>query len=136
MPACHVVRCGNARRPDARGSARTPPDTSSLPPFTSWDEVDLRDLGGEGPYLEEFVSSYDWVVVDDDATAQVLFGEGRRPDQHPPHAYASLEQRDGTWAPVGWGQCRMEVQAEGWGNARFRLDPEADGSTYLPSPAR
>ena len=116
----------------ACGAARfgsMPPDTSSFPAFTSWDEVDLRDLGGEGPYVEEFVSSYDWVVVDDDATTRVLFGAGRRPDQDPPHAYASLEQRDGRWAPVGWGQCRMEVQAEGWGNARFRLDPEA-----APSP--
>src|SRR5688500_973294 len=114
--------CGAAR------FSSMPPDTSSLASFTSWDEVDLRDLGGEGPYFEEFVSSYDWVVVDDRPTAQVLFGEGRRADQDPPHASATLEQRDGTWAPVGWGQCRMEVQAEGWGNARFRLDPEATPS--------
>lgn len=83
----------------------------------------MDELGGEGPYFEEFVSSYDWYVADDGATTQVLFGEGRRSRQDPPNAYASLEQRDGTWAPVGWGQCRMEVQAEGWGNARFRLDP-------------
>ena len=115
------VTCGAAR------FSSLPPDTSSLPSFTSWDDVDLRDLGGEGPYFEEFVSSYDWVVVDEGAAAQVLFGEGRRPDQDPPHASATLEQRD-TWVPVGWGQCRMEVHADGWGNARFRLDPEATPS--------
>lgn len=108
------------------GAARfspLPPDPSSLPPFTSWNEVALDGLGGEAPYFEEFVSSYDWLVADDSASARVLFGEGRRARKDPPHAYASLEQREGAWTPVGWGQCRMEVQADGWGNARFGLDP-------------
>jgi len=27
-------------------------------------------------------------------------------------------------APVGWGQCRIEVDARGWGNARFVIDPK------------
>jgi hypothetical protein len=114
--------CGAAR------FSTLPPDPSSLPPFTSWSEVAVDGLGGEAPYFEEFVSSYDWFVADDGATTRVLFGEGRRSRQDPPHAYASLEQRDGTWAPAGWGQCSTEVQAEGWGNARFRLDPAAPPS--------
>jgi hypothetical protein len=28
--------------------------------------------------------------------------------------------------PQGWGQCRIEVTAPGWGNARFVLDPGAE----------
>ena len=41
------------------------------------------------------------------------------------YAYAHLELRDGRWAPSGWGDCRIELEAVGWGNARFILDPAA-----------
>lgn len=95
------------------------------PSFTSWNEVDVEGLGGERPFFDEFVASYDWFVADDGATARTLFGEGRD-RQDPPHAYVSLEQRDGAWSPLGWGQCRIEVLADGWGNARFVLDPDVE----------
>lgn len=110
-----------------------PPDPSSLPSFTSWNEVDTNGLGGEGPYFEEFVASYDWFVADDSATARVLFGDGgdgKEARRDPPHAFVSLELREAAWTPVGWGQCRMEVLADGWGNARFALDPGAEPAPH------
>lgn len=34
------------------------------------------------------------------------------------------------WVPDGWGQCRIELSAPGFGPARFVLDPDAE-----PDPA-
>jgi hypothetical protein len=113
-----VASCGGVRFPDL------PPDTSSFVPFESWSEVDLTNLGGEAPFFEEFVDPYTWFLADQSASERVLFGEPIDPRVgDPPYAYAALEMRDGQWAPRGWGQCRIELEADGWGNARFRLDP-------------
>jgi hypothetical protein len=109
--------CGGAR------FSELPPDTSSFAPFASWSEVDLANLGGEAPFFEEFVDRYTWFVTDESASTRVLFGEPTEPGGDPPYAYADLELRDGQWAPRGWGQCRIELEADGWGNARFTLDP-------------
>jgi hypothetical protein len=110
--------CGGVRFPDL------PPDTSTFVPFASWNEVDLADLGEEGPFFKEFVDPYTWFLTDRSASERVLFGEPREPGAgDPPYAYAALELRDGQWAPRGWGQCRIELAAEGWGNARFTIDP-------------
>ena len=105
--------------------AQLPPDTSALTPFTSFDDLDLSQVGGEGPFFREFASNYDWVVTEEGDGWRQLFGQpvGHRSD--PPYAYLRIEKDDGGWAPVGWGQCRIEVDAEGWGNARFVIDPKA-----------
>lgn len=105
--------------------AQLPPDTSALTPFTSFDELDLSQVGGEGPFLTEFASTYDWFVTEEGDGWRQLFGQ---PDGHrsdPPYASLRIEKGDGGWAPVGWGQCRIELAAEGWGNARFVIDPKA-----------
>jgi hypothetical protein len=110
--------CGGVRFPDL------PPDTSSFVPFASWSEVNLANLGGEAPFFEEFVNPYTWFLTHQSASERVLFGEPSGPGTgDPPYAYAALELRDGQWAPTGWGQCRIELEADGWGNARFGLDP-------------
>jgi hypothetical protein len=110
--------CGAVRFPDLL------PDTSSFVPFASWSEVDLAHLGGEASFFEEFVDPYTWFLADQTASERVLFGEPTEPGAgDPPYAYAALELRDEQWAPRGWGQCRIELAADGWGNARFRLDP-------------
>jgi hypothetical protein len=110
--------CGGVRFPDL------PPDTSSFVPFASWSEVNLANIGGEAPFFEEFVDPYTWFLADQSASERVLFGEPAEPGAgDPPYAYAALELRDGQWSPRGWGQCRIELEADGWGNARLRLDP-------------
>lgn len=101
-----------------------PPDTSAMPTFDAWTDLDLTNLGGERPYFLEFVGGYDWVVTAETADARSLFGQPRSEGgRDPMYASASLEVRDGAWAPVGWGDCRIELEAEGWGNARFTIDP-------------
>jgi hypothetical protein len=126
--------CGGVRFPDL------PPETSSFVPFTSWSEVDLADLGGEGAFFEEFVDRNSWFVADQSSSTRLLFGEPNEPNEGSSpngdpllgdtlYAYASLELRDGRWAPSGWGDCRIELEADGWGNARFILDP-----TVRPDP--
>ena len=109
--------CGGVRFSDL------PPDSSEFAPFASWSGVDLGNLGGEAPFFEEFVGRYTWLVADGSASTRILFGEPTEPGEDPPYAYAHLELRDGQWAPRGWGQCRIELEADGWGNARFTLDP-------------
>ena len=118
-PAELTASCG--------GSAfdQLPPDTSALTPFTSFDELDLSQVGGEAPFFKEFASNYNWFVTQEGDDWRQLFGQptGHRSD--PPYASLRIEKSDGGWAPVGWGQCRIEVDAEGWGNARFVIDPKA-----------
>lgn len=126
--------CGGVRFPDL------PPDTSAFEPFALWDDLDLSDLDGEAPFFEEFVQRYSWFVTDRSSSTRMLFGEPTEPiDGKSLHgdplvgdsryAYAYLELRDGRWAPRGWGDCRIELEADGWGNARFSLDP-----TVRPDP--
>jgi hypothetical protein len=104
---------------------RLPPDTSALAPFTSFDELDLSRVGGEAPFFLEFASAYEWFVTQEGEGWRQLFGQPSSPGVDPPYASLRIEMSDGEWAPVGWGQCRIELGAEGWGNARFVLDPEA-----------
>lgn len=96
-----------------------PPDASGFTAYRSWSDVDLAPLEGEAPYFKEFIDGYDWFGAARSQDSWMLFGQPRAAPKDPPYAYASLELRDGSWTPVGWGQCRIELTAEGWGNARF-----------------
>jgi hypothetical protein len=102
---------------------RLPPDTSAFEPFDSFDELDLSRFEGEAPYFLEFASDYEWFVTQEGADWRQLFGQALTPESDPPHAYIGLELRDGRWAPTGSGHCRIELAADGWGNARFVVDP-------------
>lgn len=101
-----------------------PPDTSALAPFTSFDELDLSRVGGEAPFFMKFAAGYEWFVTREGTDWRELFGEPSKPGGDPPYASLRVEMRDGAWAPVGWGQCRIELDAAGWGNARFVVDPK------------
>jgi hypothetical protein len=100
-----------------------PPDTSALAPFNSFDELDLSRVGGEAPFFKEFASNYEWFVTQEGEGWRQLFGQPSGPGGDPPYASLRIEMRSGGWAPVGWGQCRIELDAEGWGDARFVIDP-------------
>jgi hypothetical protein len=109
-----------------------PPDVSTLPAFTAWDDLDLAGTRAE---LLGFVEAYDWFVTEETASARSLYGLPRSPEgSRTLAAYASLELRDGRWKPVGWGDCRIELGADGWGNARFEMDrsssPDPSATTF------
>jgi hypothetical protein len=97
-----------------------PPDTSAFREFAGWNEVDFAAIDGE----RQFFDGYEWFIADETSQSLVLFGRARsNNDVSPPYADASFEWTNGSWLPRGWGQCRIELSAPGWGNARFALDP-------------
>ena len=104
---------------------RLPPDTSSFTPFSSFGQLDLSHVGGEAPFFREFTSQYRWFVTQEGDGWRELWGEPSETSLDPPYADLRIEKHDGSWAPVGWGQCRIELAAEGWGNARFVVDPKS-----------
>jgi hypothetical protein len=101
-----------------------PPDTPSLAPFHSFDGLDMSNVGGEAPYFRKLVESYDWFTTQAGDDWRDLFGAPTATDLDPPYAYIRLELRGEKWAPVGWGQCSIELDAKGWSNAHFRIDPK------------
>jgi hypothetical protein len=100
-----------------------PLDTSAFVPFTTIDELDLSRVGGEAPYFRKFSSGYEWFVTQEGEGWRQLFGRAAEPDADQPNASMRIELGEGGWAPVGWGGCQIELDAEGWGNARFVVDP-------------
>lgn len=104
---------------------RLPPDTSAFVPFDSFDELDLSRLDGETPYFLEWASEYEWFVTREEDGWRHLFGQPLTPGGDPPYGSIGIQLRDGRWAPGGSGHCRIELSADGWGNARFVVDPAA-----------
>ncbi|MCZ7532792.1 MAG: hypothetical protein M5U23_05220 [Acidimicrobiia bacterium] len=78
-------------------------------------------LGLEGAFFGEF----EFFVAEQTAGSVVLFGTGTT-DGAPNYAYATLELRNGKWAPSSWGGCQIETTAEGWGTADWILDPAVE----------
>ena len=72
----------------------------------------------------DFFDGYRWTVAEESSDSITLFGSpiAEPPPDAPRYADASFERIDGEWRPEGWGQCRIEVQAEGYGNAHWILD--------------
>jgi hypothetical protein len=83
----------------------------------------------------DFFDSYRWTVAEESNGAIRLFGSPivEPPAGAPRYAYASFSRADGEWRPEGWGQCRIEVEAAGYGNAHWILDrdvaPDPDSNT-------
>jgi hypothetical protein len=85
----------------------------------------VRDVAaGEAAFFDE----YEWFVADRAPERLVLFGVSLRslPPNVPPYADASFRREADAWVPDGWGQCRIEVEAPGFGNAAWVLDAEPD----------
>ncbi|AYY14351.1 hypothetical protein EF847_18280 [Actinobacteria bacterium YIM 96077] len=110
-----VVSCGPVEFGDI------PADTSSLPALGErTSEIDLASIEGE----RELFEVHDWSIASESDDELELFGTAHdAPPDGPNHAYATLERADSGWVPRSWGQCGLEVDAPGWGHARFVLDP-------------
>jgi hypothetical protein len=112
--SCGTVSLGEDTTPELPSKPLTPDALAAL--------ATTDELGLEG----EFFDQVEWFVADDSSPVDlVLFGIGV-PDEdgNPSYAAASFEKRDGVWSASGWGGCRIEVTAPGWGGANWVLDPD------------
>lgn len=102
----------------------TPVDPSSFPPLGDReDEIDLTSIQGE----HEIFETHDWYVAEESGDELALLGVPHDPDPDAAHyAYATLAREGDSWVPSQWGGCRVSVEAEGWGNARFVLEPDVE----------
>lgn len=101
-----------------------PADPLAFPPLGEVrDHVDLDAIRPE----HEMFEVHDWYVAAETGDTRVLFGVRHEPPPPtaPPYAYATVEREGERWVPDAWGQCRVTVEAPGWGNARFVLEPAA-----------
>ncbi|NDL59816.1 hypothetical protein [Phytoactinopolyspora mesophila] len=113
-----VATCGAVRFNDL------PADPSSFPPLGDVEQdVDLTPVEGE----HEFFEIHDWHIASESDDELVLFGIPHEQEfEAAPYADATLVRQDDSWVPSSWGQCRIDVSAEGWGHARFVLDPDVE----------
>ncbi|NED95275.1 hypothetical protein G1H11_08095 [Phytoactinopolyspora alkaliphila] len=117
-----VVSCGAVQFDEL------PPDPSSFPSLGDLaDQIDFSVAEGE----REFFKTHDWYVAAEADDELVLFGIPHEPhaedwDWNPLYADAVFDREGNTWVPSGWGQCQVSVEAAGWGNARFILDPDIE----------
>lgn len=121
--------CGRVRFPTI------PPDLDAFPPVDSEVEAVFDDLADHPVMVEMqfFLDSYDWFVADRTDDSITLFGRPAAPvteELGPPYASMDLENRDGVWLPGGFGQCRIELDAPGYGSADTVLAPD-----HQPDPA-
>jgi hypothetical protein len=75
-----------------------------------------------------------WSVVEQTSRELLLFGQSESLTAGgPEYRYAMFELDDGDWRAVGWGGCRIQATAEGFGVATFELDrdnpPESADTT-------
>lgn len=109
------------------------------PVLLQWPVVDLQfepfdgdiDALVDDAARPEFEASFGrqesirWSVVERSDTSLLLFGQSSQSATgEPQFGYARFELVDGEWRAAGWGGCRVEVTAEGFGIATFTLDPD------------
>ncbi|NEE04676.1 hypothetical protein [Phytoactinopolyspora halotolerans] len=114
-----VATCGGIRFDEL------PADPSSFPPLgdDQADDIDLTIAEGEA----EFFDIHDWYVASESDDELSLFGIPHDPvPEGPPYASASFDREGDSWVPSSWGQCRVSIDAAGWGNAHFVLDPDVE----------
>lgn len=102
-----------------------PADQSQFPAFGDrFDDIDLDSIAAERGTFDE----NEWHVAQESDDELILFGIRRDPGPPDAPEYASaMVTGDGQrWAPQGWGDCRIEASAPGWGNARFVRDPDTE----------
>ncbi|MBA2337002.1 MAG: hypothetical protein H0V96_04465 [Acidimicrobiia bacterium] len=96
----------------------TPLDAEAMAALASAASVD--------PVEAVFFDQYAWSVAMASPDQVTLFGRGLHdPDSDAPSYGTASFTKDGAgWRPDGWGGCRIEVSAPGFGNAHWVLDPE------------
>lgn len=88
-------------------------------------EGDIEALVHDAARVEfDLWSPARWSVVEETPTGVLLFGEEvSATTDGPRYRFARFEFVDGEWRAAGWGGCRIQVTADGFGVATFELDP-------------
>jgi hypothetical protein len=97
-------------------------------PLTNDARAALDSVEAVAPGEAGFFNGYRWTIAEESADSITLFGSSmiEPPPDAPRYAHASFSKADGEWRPEGWGQCRIEVAAEGYGSAHWILDRDAE----------
>jgi hypothetical protein len=116
------VACGNVDlgTPANVVLPETPMDDSAVAAV----EEAMAAIGGEA----ELFSFYAWSIATRDDSGLVLFGRAIDDALTVEAAYADAEllNNGSAWRFGRWGQCRIVVDAPGYGNARVVLDPQVE----------
>lgn len=115
------ARCGAVQLP-VSGQPELPDR-----PLTDEARAAIESVEEVAPGEAGFFDGYRWTIAEATADSIILFGSPivELPPDAPRYANASFSKADGEWRPEGWGQCRVEVTAEGYGNAHWILDRNA-----------
>ncbi len=123
------VTCGGAQLPGF------PPDLDALAPLDdeAWAALAAATTGPAGLEATPFVEGYEWSIAERTERRLVLLGRASDPADL---AWMSFDRvDDGSWTTTGFGGCRIQVSAVGFGPARAAFDPDREpdrASTDLP----
>ncbi len=101
-------------------------DLNRFEPFTGdWDELTRGQTQKDYQVAYGWWDAFDWSVAVSTDTSLVLFGQKKQPTtERLPFANAIFEFGDQGWRAVEMGRCRIEMGRDGFGTARFTIDPE------------
>lgn len=122
VPAEDVVleaACGNVQLPGGQNPV--------LPnePLDEETEIALAEAIEVVEAEGELWTQYHWFIAERSDDRVVLFGRPTvavAPGSQE-YAHAAFSRTGNVWKPDGWGQCSVEVAAQGFGNATWVLDP-------------
>ncbi len=102
-----------------------PPDPDEFPLLDADAQAGLDELinGPTGVEAVEFAGDVEWSIALRSDDELVLLGEQQAADE-PSWLYVQMVRQDGDWSPRGWGGCRIELDAPGFGPATVATSPE------------
>lgn len=97
-------------------------------PLTDEARAAITSIETVAPGEAGFFEGYRWTIADESADSIILFGAPivEPPLDAPRYANATFTKIDGDWQPEGWGQCSIEVAADGYGVAHWILDRDTE----------
>ncbi len=129
-PAAELTaRCG------AVTFADVPPDLDEFPPLDDDAQSALDELltGPTGVEAAGMFPNTQWSLALRTENRLVLFGQPEDPGTTD-WSDVRFDKRDASWTPVGWGGCRIQIEAPGLGPATVGIDPANEpepGDTQL-----
>ena len=102
-----------------------PPDLDEFPALDddATQAIDELANGETGIEAAGFDTDFRWSIASRSGDRLQLFGQGIG-ETDGNYAYARFKREDGRWRPSGWGGCRVEAEASGYGSARAAFDPD------------